>query len=686
MKKGRRSSTTVQSWLFGLAVPAVALFMLFSLLPYDRMVEHWPWGIGKEEVMAYQHLFDRRPGQHVEGHAEAFTLTGGDQGSVTLSAGKDEATAMITPLRMNAGGATLPGGSALEFPEEHPFRGALAMALVPADLHSLETLYAQAVADSLDILAPSTALVQVERDGKKLGPFLAQEQITSDYVLKHQPLAMALVAEDGTVAPDGRPTTATGDTLGSAVMGSPMRAEHFDTTATAALGLLALAEKRVDLLNGDAGALYDRVTGRVLPLYRMRFGKDTARTDGSVPTAFRSALATTKNQQRINRLAGKLRADSAAWAARFLAIDSATVPVLANGRNIGLVQAEVDHTREQFMQRLFHPATSTFMGAPTELPVAAAIPLDPWLKAFRTDPDTIRFVRGKYEIDHDMVLPKGMAVVLERGARWFIAPGVSVVVNGELHMRGTDLNPVFIRPTDNAQPFGSIAVNGNGSTRVRIRGLQMSGGSDLLLDGIRHGGMLSFINANVRMDNCNIGSTFGDASISQRRGTLAMSDCYLVGAQHGYVDVAEVNGSVERCAFIQPAGGGDATVRAALAMRSSHMLVRGCTFADLPFTALRAGRTTEALITGCQFTNNATAMRGSDGAQLDVDACTFTGNNKVFVLHRDKVVLGGATLTLYANTMVGNTTEQEVDASSTVKTGTAVDPKLLKEFSAFSAR
>lgn len=672
----------MQAWLFGLAVPAVALFMLFSLLPYDRMVGHWPWGIGKEEVMAFQHLFDRRPGQHVEGHAEVFTLSAsGVDGNVTLSAGKDQAAATITPLLFNTNGTQVAGGMGLDFPEEHPFRGATAMALVPADLRSLETLYAQAVADSLDIIAPGPALVQVERDDKKLGPFIAQERITPDYVLKHAPLAMVLVSENGTVAPDGRPTTAVGDTLGNAVK-QPLSADHFDTAATAALGLLALAEQRSGLLQGEAGALYDRVTGRVLPLYRMRFGNDTARSGGPIPTAFRSAMATARNQARINRLAARLRADSAAWAARFLAIDSVAVPVLAKGRNIGLVQAEVDHTREQFMQRLFHPATASFLGAPTRVQAAAVIPLDPWLKPFRTDPDTIRFVRGKYAIDHDLVLPKGMALVLERGARWFIAPGVSVVVNGELHTRGTELNPVFIRPQDDAQPFGSIAVNGTGDTRARIRGLRMSGGSDLLVDGIRHGGMLSFIRADVRMDHCSIGATYGDASVSLQRGTMAMSDCYLAGAAHSFVDLYEVEGSVERCAIVQPAGDGSTKGRSGIGLRASRMLLRNCTFAGLPFVALRSARDSKVLLTGCQFNDNAVAVRGSDGSELDVDGCTFSGNAKVFVLQRDQVVLGGATLTLYANTMIGNTTEQEADTASKVRTGTTVDPKVLRAFGA----
>lgn len=655
-------------------------------MPYDRMVSQWPWGIGQGEVMAYQHLFDRRPGQHVEGKAEVYTLVSTGQGQFTLRAEEDEASVTEVKLSMNGSSLAAAGNFLLETPEDRPFRGATALAFVPADLHSLEALYAQAVADSLDIEAPSTTLVQLERDGKAAGPYLVQERITPEYVLKHAMVAMALVADDGTVALDDRATTATGDTIGTIASGALLSSERFDTTTTAALGLLACAEQRTDLLDGDAGAMYDRVTRAITPLYRMRLGKAEGDREGEVSTAFREALSTGPAQQRIARLAERLRTDSAAWAARFLAIDSAAVPILAKGRNIGLVQAEVDRTRERFLQRLFHPATAKFIGPATDAPQQPIITLDPWLVQFRTNPDTIRFVRGKYDIDHDLVLPEGIAVVLERGARWFMAPGVSVVVNGELHMRGTDLNPVFIRPQVDGQPWGAIAVNGNGKTRVRLRGLRISGGSDLWAHGVRHGGMLSFIRADVRMDHCSIAETNGDAAVSVRRGTFAMADSYLAGSRDGFISLAEVNGSVERTGFGQPARGEDAAGRSALAMRASHIVLRGCTFADLPFTAVRASRSSEALVLASRFSGNATAIMALDGSAVHVDGCDFTGNAKVFVLRRDQAVLGGATLKLYANTFSGNGTEREVDAASTVETGTTVDPSLLRLFQVQAAR
>lgn len=683
MRKGKRSRPSIQAWLFALAIPAVALFMLFSLLPYERMVAPWPVGIAQGEVMAYQHLFDRRPGQHVEGQAERFTLSAGSAEGTFLLSSEEGEEVPATWVQLPGGGtnAAAAGAFGLDLPHEDAFRGATALAWVPADLLALRTLYAQAVADSLDLLAPPITLAQLARGNKDATPYLVQERITPDLLLKHAPVAMALFAPDGTVPPDDRGARAFGDTIGNARLAHPLRADRFDTAATAALGLLACAEQRPALLDGAAGAMYDRVTGTVTPLYRMDHGI-RAVPEEAVATAFRAALSDAGNQERITRLAARLRADSAAWAARLLTIDSAAVPVLAQGRNIGLVQAEVDRARERFLQRLFHPSAAACLGAATPAPPAEPIPLDPWLVQFRTHPDTLRFVRGKYEIDHDLVLPAGMAVVLERGTRWFMGPGVSVVVNGELHMRGTDLNPVFIRPLEDGRPWGAIAVNGGGDTRVRIRGLRISGGSDLLWEGVQHGGMLSFIGSDVRMDHCRIGGNEGDAAISLRRGTMAMADCQLFGAAHGFISLAEVRGSIERTAFVQPAGGRAATERNGLLMRASHVLIRGCTFADLPFTALRMGRGSEALLTRSSFTGNATAITAVDGSLAHVEGCDFIGNGKVFVLRREHPVLGGAQLRLNASNFAGNGAEHEVDAASTLDTGVPVAPQVLRAFTA----
>ncbi|MCC6840073.1 MAG: right-handed parallel beta-helix repeat-containing protein [Flavobacteriales bacterium] len=679
MRKGKRSRPGLQAWFFALAVPGIALFMLFSLLPYTRMVGQWPLGIRQDEVMAFQAVFDHRPGQHAEARTESFKLIEEGNGAVTLQSSAALAQGQLVPLPgMEAGTAAF----AVEFPQDKRFAGATALVFVPADLHGLQALYARAVADSLPVLAPSVQVVKLERGGSKEAPYLMQQVANADYLLEHAAVAMALVGGDGHMQGQEAFRTSATDSIGTSGGASTLRAQRMDTAATVAVALLACAEQRPELAKGAAGAMYDRVSGALTPLYRMGYGSGESLPGAQLAAAFGKAMTDAANQQRVVRLAQRLGRDSARWAARFLAIDSIAVPVLAKGRNLGLVQAEVDRAREQFLLRLFHPDVAAVMGPPVDHSTSSPLVLDPWLLPFRTDKDTIRFVRGKYNIDHDLVLPAGMAVVLEKGTRWFMAPGVSVVVNGELHMRGTDLNPVFIRPQDISAAFGSIAVNGTGNTRVRIHGLRISGGGNLWWEGVRHGGMLSFIGADVQLGNCAIEESFGDASVSARRSAFHMGDCSLTGAHHAFVDLAETHGALERSSFLLPGASTVAAGRYAVHLRSAHMLVRGCTFAELPFTALEAARGGEVLVTGGKFNGNGEAIRVLDGTVVQVDGCEFTGNNKVFVLRRNLPVLGGAVLKLYANTFANNGTERDADSYSKVETGGTLGAQALKDFAA----
>jgi hypothetical protein len=671
MSKGKRARPKANAWLFALGIPLVALFVLFSLLPYDRMVEQWPLGIGKEEVMAYQFVFDHRPGQHVQGKVGKLFLEPYPEGrmGVTLDGEHDTATVVTGPS----------GAIFLTFPEERPFQGLIGISLVPADIHSLQAKYAQLVADSLGMLGPRLSVVEVVRSGKALGPFLQEARITPEFLLRRAPVSTSLLRANGAIPKDKATSGLPMDTLNALGGRTWTGADRFDTSSTAALGLLASAEQRHDLLRGSAGAMYDQVTGRITPLYGLAATADSTASAEVAVISYEDALSTEAAQGRMVRMASRLREDSAEWEARFLAVDSAWVPVLAKGRNIGLVQAEVDRVRNTFMQRLFHPDPAAFIGRPVPGKAASSIPLDPWLAKYRSQPDTLRFVRGKYDIDHDLVIPHGIALVLERGARWNIAPGVSVVVNGELHIRGTGLNPVFIRPQDAARPYGAIAVHGDGDTRVRISGLQMSGGSGLWYDGVAYRGMLAFHSTDVRMEHCHIGAALGKNAVVIKRGQAVLRDDQFTDAAQDLVHLAEVRGQVERCSFAQAAGGGTAD-RSGLMLRGCHVLIKECTFNGLPFTALRIARHSEAMALHSTFSGNSTAIRATDGSHADVDGCTFTANKLVYALSEDRPVLGGASMTTHANIMSANAALREMDAASRTDSTGVIDPARRRAF------
>lgn len=661
MRKGKRAGIQPTAWLFALVVPAAALFVLFSLMPYSAMVSSWPLGIGQQEVMAYQRVFDHRPGQHASGEAGALALTSGsgacDAGTVTVTTATDTADMDVRSLPGSDDGSELSARSPLGLDAMER------IAIVPADLTSLERLYAQAVADSLPIANPALTLVRLSMCGKDKGPYLMQAALSPGMILRSAPVGSVLLGANG--LPEGG--SAAVDPAHQPRLGPDV----FDTNATAALGYLACVEQRADLLNGNAGVLYDGITGHTVPLYRMRYGTDTSGASGPVAAALRSALKVPGVQVGIRSFAARFRADSAAWVQRLQRIDSARVPVLANGRNLGLVQASVDRNRERFIQRMFNPGPEIFLGEPVPARPEEKVVLDPWLAQFRSGRDTLRFVRGKYEIDHDLVIPAGYGVVLEKGTRWNIAPGVSITIHGEFHARGTELNPVFIRPMDPAVPYGSIAVIGDGDTRVRLRGVQISGGSEHWENGLRRSGMLTFVLCDATVDKCIVGSSFGGASIEGQRGSATITDSYFAGARHADISLTETKAVLERCGF----SGQDAGKADGLVADGAEVWLRGCTFNALSGDAFRLGGGSMAAVLGSTFSMNGTAVRADEGSTVEVDGTTFTGNRTAVHVRGNRLVLGTTKVVLHTNTFTGNGKDQDAEGGSVQQDPSAFDPQ-----------
>ena len=122
---------------------------------------------------------------------------------------------------------------------------------------------------------------------------------------------------------------------------------------------------------------------------------------------------------------------------------------------------------------------------PSALPPAPAVEV--WLAAHphldirQTTPGELRLSRGTYRIPEHLVLPSGYNLRIESGADLQLGAGVVVVVQGGLNINGSEDRPVTIRPIEPGQPFGSVAVVGDGSQRTEVTYLELWGGSDAWL-------------------------------------------------------------------------------------------------------------------------------------------------------------------------------------------------------------
>lgn len=529
MRRYKRARPRWRAWGFAVLVPALFLFALFSLLPYDAMVGRWPLGIRNAEVMEYQPWFDRRPGQSVDVQLPLVQLSGSG------SAARWDSAGVVTPVEATG----TDGAEVLLRSPAGPGR-----VLWPASIASLCDLYVKVLADTLGIHAPAIALVSFERDGSDEGVHVLEQVPNGDAPLAGMPPDVLLLGRGDRDHPMA--ALAGGEVAGD------LRTADEDDRQWGAYALLLHARERIDLPAGEAAFAFDPVLGRVLPIYRALPADTTGQGERPLAAFVHDRLRSKGTQVAMRSLAEQLRKDSAFWTDRLGALDAQWEPALAGGRSLGLTGASTRTQRMEFLSRLFHPDPVAAFGearsALVGLPVAvASIPA--WMERFRTEPDTIRLPRGKYDVDEDIIMPRGTALVLERGARLFMAPGVRLVVDASLHARGTALNPVFIRPQDASRPYGAIIVRGDGATSCTLRGVHMSGGAGAEIDGVRYGGSLSFVRCRVSLAESDIEAPGQDALVEVRRGAVDFLNTRFGKGARAAVRLQDVQGTLRNCTF-----------------------------------------------------------------------------------------------------------------------------------------
>ena len=190
------------------------------------------------------------------------------------------------------------------------------------------------------------------------------------------------------------------------------------------------------------------------------------------------------------------------------------------------------------------PEVETWLAAHAHLDIHHTGPGELWLR------------RGAYRLQEHLIVPRGYNLRIEAGTDLELGAGVVLLVRGGLHMNGTADQPVTIRPIDRGQPFGSVAVVGDGSQRTEVTYLELSGGSDAWLDGAQFTGALSIhYQDRVSLSHATIRDNHGEDGLSIKYAAGVVSDSRFAGNRDDQVDLAYFDGIVRDNRFESaPAG------------------------------------------------------------------------------------------------------------------------------------
>lgn len=718
--KGRRIG--VFAWLFAAALPIGGLILVFTYGSAPRAGNGGVLGIAQGEASWYSSWFDLTRADSTAAKPERYLFSSPagdcmmDDRSPGWSTQWFEAhghgdSVEVRRLR------TVDGGFVVKFRREEPFRAQRHIVLMPATVETMRAKYLELLAHELGLVTPEVSFVRVIACGLDQGIYLKEERIDADF-LEKQGLSGASPFTQGhdPTRPDHLFPDFGSDTIAGEMVRRTLELAYADLQRGRAEGLpyIVDAEPAVGLLlmewiehddaafSSEHAFAYSWSRGRIVPIYR-RARSCVPRMEAA-PVGMNFLTAMLRNDKvreelkdrRQELLEGRWRLKE-----RFAAMDRAWLPILAEGGSLSHAQAIAQGIQDELIgDRLdkedplavldrplvrwagyasFRDSVRSERYWPTADDAAILQRLAERTKA-QVNGDTLFFPRGRYAVTSDLTVPYGIAVVIEAGARFEIDAGRSVIVQGPLFIRGTQRNPVFVRALDDAKPFGTFALLGDGTTRCSINGLQLSGGSEARVNGVYFSGQFAIHGAGTTIMSASIiGTSHGEDLLNIKGGLVDLRDCVFEDGSADLVDLDACKGQVVRCTF--RSGREDANGDG-LDVSGARVLVTGCTFTHMMDKGISVGEASQLLVRASRFEGNRMALAAKDLSIAYVEGNSFLENRVVFGAYRKKPIYGGARVMRYANEYVGNTSDQEVDELSAVVPQERLDEKVLKMFAA----
>ena len=158
---------------------------------------------------------------------------------------------------------------------------------------------------------------------------------------------------------------------------------------------------------------------------------------------------------------------------------------------------------------------------------------------------------GNVLVTSSNLLGPETSVIVQAGTNLQLGPGVSLLFEGRVRFAGTESRPITIRPASQTEPFGVIAITGEGTRGSVLRWVDIEGGSTARLHALEFLGMLSVHDCpDFRMENSRVGrNAGGDDALHVARSAVQIRDCLFEDNLFDAVDLDDVTGDVIGCRF-----------------------------------------------------------------------------------------------------------------------------------------
>jgi len=142
-----------------------------------------------------------------------------------------------------------------------------------------------------------------------------------------------------------------------------------------------------------------------------------------------------------------------------------------------------------------------------------------------------------YYIEEDLVFEPNVDVIIEEGAKLYIASKKSILIKGSLSVNGTKQNPVIVTSKEIEKPFGALIIsNGNGKKNI-INNLKVSNGSQASLRHVDYLGALSVYGADLSISDSTFSDNKGTDSVNIVYSNVEIKDSAFINSLDDCLDL-----------------------------------------------------------------------------------------------------------------------------------------------------
>ena len=262
----------------------------------------------------------------------------------------------------------------------------------------------------------------------------------------------------------------------------------------------------------------------------------------------------------------------------------------------------------------------------------------------KLDEKTLIMRSGDHRIERDVVLPYGMNLVIEAGSKIFLGEGVSVLISGDFSVNGQSDDPVVVRSDRPDKPFGVMAAVGDGTTVCDIHFLDISGGSEDVVNGKYLSGALSLYNHDkVNISDSVIHDNHADDGLNVKSASIFIKDNLFYSNRADQVDIDSGFGSVignhfsrKPLAGADEATGIDSNGDGLDLSDSKVIIIRNQIdyFLDKGFSI---GENTSAIVVDNTFVGNRSAVTAKDASKVYLGKNNYIDNKIDIEMYQKKL-------------------------------------------------